>query len=130
MIATMTRTADMLAEVPLFALLDENERNVLADRIDVVTAKEGDVLFQRGDPDELFRIRPAAALDMLTATGRRLRETTRLLRHSASRNINREEEDKRTRVMKIADWISEFSGSLTFLFIHVVLFFIWIVLNV
>ncbi len=32
--------------------------------------------------------------------------------------------------MKVADWISEFSGSLDFLFIHLGLFFIWIVLNV
>jgi uncharacterized membrane protein len=32
--------------------------------------------------------------------------------------------------MKVADWISEFSGSLPFLFIHCVLFFVWIILNV
>ena len=32
--------------------------------------------------------------------------------------------------MKVADWISEFSGSLPFLFIHIGLFFVWIVLNV
>ena len=31
--------------------------------------------------------------------------------------------------MKAADWISEFSGSLPFLFIHCGLFFAWIVLN-
>ena len=31
--------------------------------------------------------------------------------------------------MKMADWISEFSGSLPFLFIHCVLFALWIVLN-
>jgi uncharacterized membrane protein len=31
--------------------------------------------------------------------------------------------------MKVADWISEFSGSLPFLFIHCGIFFVWIVLN-
>src|SRR5215475_14041851 len=31
--------------------------------------------------------------------------------------------------MKMADWISEFSGSLPFLFIHCGLFALWIVLN-
>jgi uncharacterized membrane protein len=32
--------------------------------------------------------------------------------------------------MKVADWISEFSGSLEFLFIHCGIFFVWIVMNV
>jgi hypothetical protein len=31
-------------------------------------------------------------LDLLTATGKRLRETTRLLRHTASRNVNKDDE--------------------------------------
>jgi CRP/FNR family cyclic AMP-dependent transcriptional regulator len=188
--------AEILAEVPLFALLDDQERAALADRLEVVTFVAGHVVFNRGDPgdalyvvrkgvvemwfkndtgerlvletarpgdffgelslldggprtasalvkedvealvidradlDEFFHLRPAAALDFLAATGRRLRETTNLLRHPASRDINEEDADQRTRVMKIADWISDFSGSLPFLFIHLGLFFIWIVLNV
>jgi uncharacterized membrane protein len=32
--------------------------------------------------------------------------------------------------MKTADWISEFSGSIPFLLIHCVLFFVWIIDNV
>jgi CRP/FNR family cyclic AMP-dependent transcriptional regulator len=87
------------------------------------------VVVDRGDLEELLRSHPAAAMELLTATGRRLRETNRLLRHTVSRNINEEVEDKRTAVMKVADWISEFSGSLPFLFIHCVLFAIWIALN-
>ena len=77
-----------------------------------------------------MRVKPQAALDLLTATGKRLRETNRLLRHTASRNVNEDVEDHRTRVMKAADWISAFSGSMTFLFIHLAIFFAWIVLNV
>ena len=188
--------ADMLAEVPLFSLLDEQERSTLAERIDLVQVAKETTLFQRGDPgdslyivkagevqiffkndtghtivletakpgdffgeislldggartasarvtedlealvvdrgdlDELFRLRPAAAMDLMTATGKRLRETTRLLRGTASRNINEATEDRRTKVMKVADWISDFSGSLPFLFIHIGVFFVWIVLNV
>jgi CRP/FNR family cyclic AMP-dependent transcriptional regulator len=188
--------AEILAEVPLFALLDDQERAALADRLEVVTFVAGHVVFNRGDPgdalyvvrkgvvemwfkndtgerlvletarpgdffgelslldggprtasalvkedvealvidradlDEFFHLRPAAALDFLAATGRRLRETTNLLRHPASRDINEEDADQRTRVMKIADWISDFSGSLPFLFIHLGVFFVWIVLNV
>src|SRR5277367_4695496 len=188
--------ADVLAEVPLFSLLDDQERAALAERIDVVTMPAGKVVFSYGDPgdsmyvvrsgvveisfandtgdkivletartgdffgeislldggartaaarviedlealvvdrgdlDELIRVKPQAAMDLLTATGKRLRETSRLLRHTASRNVNEDLEDRRTRVMKIADWISNFSGSLSFLFIHLAIFFVWIVLNV
>lgn len=186
----------MLADVPLFALLDADERAILAERLDVVKIPAGQNLFSRGDPgdalyvvctglvelffkndtgdrivlevakggdfvgeislldggprtasalvredlealvvdrgdlDHFLRVHPAAALDLLGAMGRRMRETANLLRHTASRNINEEEEDRRTKVMKVADWISDFSGSLPFLFIHCGLFFIWIILNV
>lgn len=192
----MVATTDMLADVPIFALLDEQERAALAERIEVESHKAGTIIFNAGDPgdrlyvvrsgkveiffkndtgerivletagpgeffgemslldggprmasalvledvntvivdrgdlDELFRIRPGAAMDMLTATGKRLRETTRLLRHTASRNANREEQQARSWVMMAADGISAFSGSIPFLLIHVVLFAIWIVLNV
>ncbi len=190
-----TRT-EILHDIPLFSLLDDDERATLADRVDVVKFLAGDTVFRRGDPgdslyivleglaelwfksdsgerviletarkgdffgeislldggprtanalvkediealvvdrgdhDELFRLRQASALDLLGASGRRLRETANLLRRTAAKNINEEEEDKRTRVQRVADWISDFSGSLTFLSIHVVIFFIWIALNV
>ena len=192
----MPTHSEMLSNVPFFALLDDQERATLAERIDVVSVPAGQTLFSRGDPgdsmfvvrkgvvemwfkndagerivletaregdffgeislldggprnasalvkedmealvvdrgdlDEFFRLRPAAALDLLAATGSRLRETATLLARTASRNINDEEEDHRTRVMKVADWISEFSGSIPFLLIHVVIFAIWIILNV
>lgn len=187
---------EILGNVPLFALLDANERTVLAERLDALEVAKGELFFHigepgdalyvvtegcvelfflshtgervvlekalpgdffgemslldggargasavaleptkalkvdRGDLDELFRLAPHAALDMLTATGKRLRETTRLLRQAGSRDINQVEEDNRTTVMKVTDWISEFSGSLTFLFIHIVMFAIWVGLNV
>jgi uncharacterized membrane protein len=185
----------MLAEVPLFALLDEQERAVLAERVVVVQFKAGDSIFHFGDPgdsmyvvkagevavsvktktgeemrlesptagdffgeislldegprtasakavtdvevleidrgdlDELFRLKPAAAMDLLAATGRRLRATSLLLRNAATRNINEEVEDNRTTVMKVADWIADFSGSLPFLFIHLAAFAFWLAWN-
>jgi uncharacterized membrane protein len=185
----------MLAEVPLFKLLDDAERATLAERLEKMTAPAGKTLFSRGDPGhalyvvrsgeveiffkndtgerivletarsgdffgeislldggprtasavatqdleaivvdrgdlaEFLRLRPEAAMNILAAMGQRLRESARLLRHSVSRDINEETEDKRTTVMKVADWISEFSGSLEFLFIHLGIFFVWIVLN-
>jgi uncharacterized membrane protein len=83
----------------------------------------------RHDLDALLRHHPTAALDLLAAMGRRLRQTAGLLRQTASRNVNQEVEDTRTMVQRVADWIAEFSGSLTFLFLHVVWFFSWILLN-
>jgi uncharacterized membrane protein len=185
----------LLTEVPIFSLLDEQERATLAERVEIVQFAAGTVLFNRGDPGdslyvvssgtvelffkndtgerivldtvtsghffgeislldggartasavaindveavvvdredlaELIRLQPGAAMELLAATGRRLRETNETLRHTASRNVNEETEDKRSRVMKVADWISEFSGSLDFLFIHIGIFFLWIVFN-
>jgi uncharacterized membrane protein len=192
----METNSEMLAGVPLFALLDDQERAALAARIGTINIPGGQVIFHHGDPgdtmyvirageveiffkndtgerilletlragdffgeislldggprtasalvtkdlealtvdrgdlDEFLRLRPAASMDFMAALGRRLRETTRLLRHTASRNINQVAADNRTVVMKMADWISEFSGSLPFLFIHCILFVLWIVLNV
>jgi uncharacterized membrane protein len=82
------------------------------------------------DLDELLRRHPEAAFDLLMAMGKRMRVTAELLRHTASRNVNEEVADRRTRVQKVADWVAEFSGSITFLNIHVVFFFVWIGLNV
>lgn len=192
----MSTASEMLAQVPFFALLDDQERAILAERVDVVRFSAGSVLFNSGDPgdsmyvlksgeievfvktktgekvvletagpgdffgeislldggsrtasaiatkeveafevdrgdlDELFRLKPAAALDLLSATGRRLRQAAMLLRNTATRNVNEEVADQRTVVMKVADWIADFSGSLPFLFIHVAIFFFWIILNI
>ena len=139
-------TTEMLAGIPLFSLLDDSERTVLAERIDAVRFEAGEILFERGDPGEsmyvvrsgrveifitndtghtvmleqpgpgeffgetslldggprtasaravegtdalvvdredlfeLFHLCPPAALDMLTATGKRLRENAGLKR--------------------------------------------------
>jgi len=84
----------------------------------------------RGDLDLFLRQHPHAALDMLTAMGRRLRATNDKLRHTASRNVNEEMEDRRTRVEKAADWIAAFSGSIPFMNLHLVGFALWILLNI
>ncbi len=108
------------------SLLDGGSRTASA----VAVSDVDMIVVDRGDLDEFLRACPAAALDLLSATGKRLRESAMLLRNTASRDINEIHEDNRTTVMKVADWISEFSGSLPFLFIHCVIFFVWIILNV
>jgi uncharacterized membrane protein len=189
-------TADLLAEVSMFALLDDKERSLLAERVEAVAFEQGQIVFNVGDPgnsmyvvtsgevqlsvktktgeemflespgpgeffgeislldegprtatarattpvtaieidrgdlDELFRLAPAAAMDLLAATGRRLRHNAMIIRNAATRNANEEIADNRSTVMKVADWIAEFSGSLPFLFIHIGIFAVWILLNV
>jgi len=144
----MPTDAALLAEVPLFRLLDDQERADLATQLDVVQFPAGHLMWNTGDPggtlyiirsgeaevffkndtgervlletptageffgdlslldngtrtagvlvtkdlealrvdrndlDHLFHRHPDAALDLLTAMGRRLRVTTELLRHT------------------------------------------------
>ena len=191
----MSAEAALLAEVPLFQLLDDEERTALATHLEAVKFPTGHIVFNYGEPgDTMYIVRtgaaelsfkndtgnkivlenvergdffgelafldggtrsatvlvtedmevllmdradlesflrrhPHAAVDLMGALGKRLRKTSEILRHTATRNVNEETEDKRTAVQKTADWIAEFSGSIAFLNIHVVLFAIWIVWN-
>ena len=192
----MPTDAALLASVPFFQYLDDEEREVLAQQLEAVSLPAGQLVFQVNDPggtmfvirqgrvevffkddtgerivletpgpgevfgelsfldgggrsasvlvvehlealavdrddlDHLFRIHPEAGLDVITAMGNRLRRTVQLLRHTASRNVNLEVEDRRSKIEKVADWIAAFSGSIAFLMIHVVIFAVWILLNV
>ena len=192
----MPTDSALLAKVPFFQLLDEEERSSLAALIEHVRLPAATPVFDHGDPgdclyvicsgeveiffkddtgnrivletardgevfgeislldggprtasvvvtqdlealrvdranlDVFLRKKPSAAMDLLTATGKRLRITAERLRHTASRNVNEEVADKRSAVQKVADWIAEFSGSITFLNIHLAFFFFWIILNV
>lgn len=190
-----TAAAALLAEVPFFQLMDEAERRLLADELDIVRFTAGELVFSAGDPgdsmyvirsgeveayfkddtgkrivletsragaffgelslldngprtasvvvtrdvealridredlDHLLRRHPEAALEMLTAMGRRMRVTADLLRHTASRNVNQAAEDRRSRIQRAADWIAAFSGSLVFLLLHCLFFVGWIGVN-
>jgi len=192
----MPTDAALLAGVPFFQYLDDEERQILAQQLDAVEVQAGQLVFHVNDPggtmfvirkgsvevffkddtgerivletagpgevfgelsfldggarsasvlvvedlealavdrddlDHLFRIHPEAGLDIIAAMGNRLRRTVQLLRHTASRNVNEEVEDRRSTVERAADWIAEFSGSIPFLLLHVVFFAVWILLNV
>ena len=108
------------------SLLDGGSRTSSA----LVTAALEALEVDRGDLEALIATSERAAMHILAATGERMRHTVMLLRRTASRNPNVETADQRTAVMRVADWISEFSGSLPFLFLHVALFAVWIGLNV
>lgn len=191
----MCPEADLLKEVPLFELLDDNERTELAAQLDVVDFDRGASIYDYGDPgnaiyvisagevevffkndtgerivlevatrgdffgelsmldngtrsasvvatqdtqalrldhadlEKFLQLRPQAAMDLLAAMGRRHRVTVERLRHTATRNVNEEHQDRRTLVQKTADWIAEFAGSIPFLLIHVAIFAFWLIVN-
>ena len=110
------------------SLLDGGSRTASA----TVVAEGVLLVLDREDLQQLFRKRPDAALDMLAAMGRMTRRANALLQARVSRNVNEEvqEEDKGSVVLRTADWVANFSGSITFLVIHVVIFAIWIVFNI
>ena len=83
----------------------------------------------RDDLSHLFRAHPEAGLDIIAAMGKRLRRSVELLRNTASRNVNTEVADRRSTVERAADWIAAFSGSITFLMLHIVFFAAWVLLN-
>jgi CRP/FNR family transcriptional regulator, cyclic AMP receptor protein len=107
------------------SLMDGGSRTASAQAISAVQAIE----IERADLDELFRLYPQAALDILAVMGKRMRASTEMLRRTAARNVVKEIEDKRTVIERAADWIAAFSGSIPFLAIHVAIFAGWIVWN-
>lgn len=192
----MPTHAEFLADVSLFALLDDVERAALAERLECTAVAAGHTIFRDGDPgdslyvvrsgsveisvrtttgervlletagagdffgelslldsgprmataeatsdvemlvldrdglEEFLRLKPAAAMDLLAATARRLRENVRLLHGAASRNVNAEVEEETPRLMRFVDAIAAAAGSLPFLLVHIVAFATWIALNV
>jgi CRP/FNR family cyclic AMP-dependent transcriptional regulator len=108
------------------SLLDSGPRTA-----SVVATEDLEALrLDRPDLEQFLERYPSAALDMLTVMGRRLRSSAEQLRHTASRNVNEEMEDRRTVMQKMADWIAEFSGSMAFLVLNALVFLVWIVANV
>lgn len=107
------------------SMLDNGTRSA-----SVVAIQQTQVLrLDRDDLEKFLELRPKAAMELLAAMGRRHRVTVERLRHTATRNVNEETEDKRTMVQKTADWIAEFAGSIPFLLIHVGIFAFWLIVN-
>jgi CRP/FNR family transcriptional regulator, cyclic AMP receptor protein len=107
------------------SMLDNGTRSA-----SVVATQETEAFrLDRPDLEKFLQLRPQAAMDLLAAMGRRHRVTVERLRHTATRNVNEETEDKRTLVQKTADWIAEFAGSIPFLLIHVGIFAFWLIVN-
>ena len=72
---------------------------------------------------------PPAALRLLAAMSHMTRKADELLRTRVSRNANEEVAEHTSGFQRVADWISEFSGSMAFLIINATWFTVWIALN-
>ena len=116
-------TGDFFGEL---SLLDGGSRTASATCVDEAKL----FVLDREDLLQLFRKRPDAALDMLAAMGRMTRRANALLQARVSRNVNEEIQiDRGNIVMRVADWVAAFSGSITFLVLHAILFAMWIGFN-
>ena len=116
------KTGDFFGEL---SLLDGDPRSASALAIGDTRALRVD----REDLQMLFTRHPSAAMDVLAVMGRRLREADALLRSRPSVSPNEAVEERDTWVQRIADKAAVFSGSLKFLFVHLIWFGGWISIN-
>jgi len=107
------------------SLLDAGPRTAAATVIETGEA----IIVDREDLDELLKLRPSAAMHLLAATGKRLRHNAAVLRNTAARNVNEEVAAENNPVLRVADWVANFSGSITFLVLHVLFFASWLGFN-
>src|SRR5438045_2043347 len=97
----MACSPEVLKNVPLFALLDEEETAVLeVDRKDIA------VLLQR---------KPLAGMDMLTVLGKQFHASQQLVRLRSTRNPNEVIEKDATLGERVADSVARFGGSWAFI---------------
>jgi uncharacterized membrane protein len=121
-VLTTAGPGDMFGEL---AMLDSGPRTATA-----LALNDSEVLvLDRDDLILLFQRRPDAALHMLAALSGLTRKADELLRTRVSRNVNEEMEEHSTPLLRIADWIAWFSGSMQFLILNGAWFIIWIGLN-
>ena len=107
------------------ALLDRGPRTATA-----IALADCELLeLDRDDLLLLFQNSPKAALRLLAGMGHMTRKADELLRTRVSRNANEEAEEKISTWQRVADWISWFSGSMSFLLLNAVWFVAWIAVN-
>ena len=83
----------------------------------------------RDNLNKFLSVSPDAALDILAVMARRLREADHLLMGRVTRNLNTEFEHEQSFLQRVATWIAEFSGSMSFLFLNALGFLTWIIIN-
>jgi len=107
------------------AIIDGKQRSA-----DATIAEDAELaVLSREDFLSFIKNNPAVALEMLSATFSRLRRTDKMLQQRVSRNVNEEEDKRRTLADRAADLLAEFGGSWKFIGVAIGLIVFWIVLN-
>jgi uncharacterized membrane protein len=107
------------------SLLDQERRSATA-----TTLSDTEVLMiDRTDLQLLFKQKPDAALDVISALGNRLRFTSQIVRSRAARNPNEVIEERLTIGDRLADKLAAFGGSWTFILIFGALLIGWMIFN-
>jgi CRP/FNR family cyclic AMP-dependent transcriptional regulator len=121
-VLTVAGANDFFGEL---ALSDQKARTATA----VALADSELIVMSRANLLLFFKRKPDAALDLIAALGNIVRRADDILRTHVSRNVNVEIEEKLTPLVRIADWIAWFSGSMWFLALNTLWFATWITIN-
>jgi uncharacterized membrane protein len=113
---------DVFGEISLF---DGGPRTASA----LATEETEALTLDRNGLLHLVSKHPHAALDLLTATGSRLRKTDEMLRSRVTRNVNEVVEQRLTLGDHIADRVASFGGSWTFIFLFFGFLVAWVLVN-
>jgi CRP/FNR family transcriptional regulator, cyclic AMP receptor protein len=81
------------------------------------------------DLQMLVTAHPAAALDMMAALGKRIRDSNRVVQERGIRNPNDEIAGQQTFGEKLSDLLTSIAGDIRFVYFSALWFFVWIVLN-
>src|SRR5882672_11732609 len=70
----MSLDPDVLLDIKFFELLDEDERRALASVVDHAVLRQGDILFEKGDPGESLFIVCSGQMEIFirSVTGERI----------------------------------------------------------
>jgi uncharacterized membrane protein len=79
--------------------------------------------------EDFIKTHPSAAVGLLASMSRRLRVSADRLRRTASRNVNQIEEAEQPAITRLVHWIAGFSGTVSFVNLHIIVFFFWIIVN-
>ncbi|MBV9958132.1 MAG: DUF1003 domain-containing protein [Acidobacteria bacterium] len=123
-VLTVAGAGDLFGEL---SLLDSGPRTATA----IALEESGLLELDRDDLLLLFQKNPDTALHLLAGMSKMTRKADELLRTRVSRNVNEEmaQHAPSSVLLRIADWLAWFSGSMPFLITHTIWFTLWITLN-
>lgn len=109
------------------SLLDDEPRSASAKALEETTL----IVVDRDDLLALVKVHPAAALDIMSTLGKRIRTTDLLVRNRVvARNVNEEiEEEKVGFGVRLSDFLTWVAGDIRFAYANAAFFAIWLVWN-